>query len=77
MKQRKNLIIVAVVLIFGAGYFLTRGNADWRIKNRYPTAMIYRIFRSTRVFGPSPLLIEARFTPPLPMPQLCGKATIR
>jgi len=41
MKQRKKLIIVAVVLIFGAGYFLTRGNAYWRIKNRNPTARIY------------------------------------
>ena len=41
MKRHKKLICIAAVLLIGAGYFLTRGNAYWRIKSRYPTAMIY------------------------------------
>jgi hypothetical protein len=41
MKRRKKLIILTTLVALAAGYFLTRGNAYWRIKSRYPTAMIY------------------------------------
>lgn len=41
MKRRKKLIILMTLVVLTAGYFLTRGNAYWRIKSRYPTARIY------------------------------------
>lgn len=33
---RKVILAVLVVLVFSAGYILTRGNAVWRIRSHYP-----------------------------------------
>ena len=40
MKQHKKFLIAFVLLLLYVGYTVTRGNAVWRIKSKYPTASV-------------------------------------